>query len=118
MLGWLMAKYYDKFIKDAEEKGLHDWRRSLLRNISGEVLEIGCGTGANLEFYPETVKHLILAEPSAAMRKKLAEKRIHFKKIPIEISADSAENISLPDSSVDAVISTREFKCEVQLMSN
>lgn len=106
MFQWLVAKYYDKFIKDAEEKGLRDWRRSLLQNISGEVLEIGCGTGLNLEFYPETVTHLILAEPSAAMREKLTEKTIHFKKISIEISADSAEKIALPDSSVDAVVST------------
>ena len=28
MFQWLMAKYYDKFMKDAEERGLRDWRRA------------------------------------------------------------------------------------------
>lgn len=50
MFQWLMAKFYDKFMPDAENKGLRDWRRVLLKNISGDVLELGCGSGANLAF--------------------------------------------------------------------
>jgi hypothetical protein len=37
-------------MQDAEEKCLRDWRRDLLHNISGDVIELGAGTGANLEF--------------------------------------------------------------------
>lgn len=38
MFQWLMTKYYDKFMKDAEERGLRNWRRTLLQNISGDVI--------------------------------------------------------------------------------
>jgi SAM-dependent methyltransferase len=74
MCQWLMAKIYDNIMQDAEDKCLRDWRRQLLQNISGDVLELGCGTGANLEFYPDTVKRIVLTEPSTHMRKKLLAK--------------------------------------------
>ena len=54
MFQWLFSQLYDNIMRDVEEKGLRDWRQLLLKNISGDVLEIGCGTGANLEFYPNT----------------------------------------------------------------
>ena len=56
MYKWLWSKFYDDFMKDAEDKVLRDWRRELLQNVSGDVLELGCGTGANLEFYSGLVE--------------------------------------------------------------
>jgi ubiquinone/menaquinone biosynthesis C-methylase UbiE len=106
MFQWLMAKFYDNIMQDAEERGLRDWRQLLLQNISGDVLELGCGTGANLAFYPETVSHLFLSEPSAYMRQKLKVKVSSFKQIPIDILNDEAEYLSLADASVDAVVCT------------
>ena len=106
MFQWLMAKYYDKFMQDAEERGLRDWRRALLQNISGDVIELGCGTGANLELYPGSVKRLILTEPSAYMRQQLQVNVLNHKQLNIEIINDKAESISLPDTSVDAVVCT------------
>lgn len=106
MCQWLMAKVYDKIMQDAEDKGLRDWRQQLLQNISGDVLELGCGTGANLEFYPETVKRLVLIEPNVHMRKKLQAKISSTKQTNIELLNDKAESISLPDASLDAVVCT------------
>lgn len=106
MFQWLMAKFYDKIMHEAEEKSLRKWREDLLKNISGDVLELGCGTGANLEFYPDTVKRLVLLEPSIHMRQKLQEKVVNYKQANIEILDDTAECISLPDASFDAVVCT------------
>ena len=106
MCQWLLAKLYDNIMKDAEEKGLRDWRRVLLKNISGDVLELGCGTGANLEFYPATIKRLVLTEPNLYMHKKIEEKIPHAQPNNIEILGDKAESLSLPDASFDVVIST------------
>lgn len=108
IFSWLMAQIYDRSMQDAETKCLHDWRLSLLGNLSGKVLEIGCGTGLNLEYYPDTVTQLTLLEPDANMRKKLHEK-INVRKnsnIKIEILDYAAESISLPNDSYDAVVST------------
>lgn len=101
-----MAKAYNNIMQDAEDKGLRDWRQRLLQNISGDVLELGCGTGANLEFYPNTVNRLGLIEPSVHMRKKLQAKILTNKQANIELLNDKAENLSLPDASFDAVVCT------------
>ncbi|MDP3705846.1 MAG: methyltransferase domain-containing protein [Legionellaceae bacterium] len=106
MCQWLMAKIYDNIMQDAEDRGLRDWRQQLLQNASGDVLELGCGTGANLEFYPDTVKRLVLIEPSVHMRKKLQTKLSSGKHANIELLNDKAECISLPDASFDAVVCT------------
>lgn len=106
MCQWLMAKIYDNIMRDAEDKGLRDWRQQLLQNVSGDVLELGCGTGVNLEFYPDTVKRLVLIEPSVHMRKQLQAKVSSSQQANIELLNDKAEYISLPDASFDAVVCT------------
>lgn len=104
MCQWLMAKFYDRIMQDAEDKGLREWQKSLLENVSGDVLELGAGTGANLPFYPQAVKHLILSEPSSFMRQQLKQKLPS--QLSIEISSDEAECLTLPDQSVDVVVCT------------
>lgn len=105
MCQWLMAKFYDKIMHDAEEKGLRDWRRNLLHPIKGDVLELGCGTGVNLEFYPDLIKRLVLIEPNAYMCQQLKDKIIARKQF-IEVFNTKAECLTLPDASFDAVVCT------------
>lgn len=106
MYQWLWSKLYDGIMKDAENKGLRDWRRVLLKNISGDVLELGCGTGANLEFYPHTIERLVLIEPSVYMCQRLKEKILTRKLNNIQILNDKAECLSLADASFDIVVCT------------
>ncbi len=106
MYQWLVSKFYDNIMKDAEDKGLRDWRQMLLKNSSGDVLELGCGTGANLEFYPSTIKRLVLIEPNLHMCQKLKEKIPVYKMNNIEILNDKAEHLSFADASFDTVVCT------------
>lgn len=106
MYQWLLSKFYDNIMQDAEDKGLRDWRQMLLNNISGEVLELGCGTGANLQFYPSTIKRLVLVEPSLYMHQRLTAKISLYKHNDIEILNDKAECLSLADVSFDIVVCT------------
>lgn len=106
MFQWIWSKFYDKIMKDAEEKGLRNWRRELLKNLSGDVLELGCGTGANLEFYPNTISRLVLIEPSLHMHQRLKAKLPCDKPNHIEILHDKAEALSFVDLSFDAVVCT------------
>ena len=91
---------------DAEEKCLRDWRKSLLKNLSGEVLEFGCGTGANLEFYPNTVKHLVFAEPCQYMRQQLQINLARCQHLDVTVLDYDGNAIPAPNDSFDAVIST------------
>lgn len=110
---WLFAKVYDRLIRNAEDKGLKDWRRALLKNASGEVLELGCGTGANLEFYDNTVTRLVLTEPSRFMQRKIKSKLSACKVQNVEIRDDQAEHLSFLESSFDVVVCTLVL-CSVQ----
>src|SRR5579871_6289014 len=102
MFSWLMSKYYDFMLRDAEKKCLQDWRKILLQDLSGDVLEIGCGTGANLAFYPETISHLTLAEPNPHMRRQLALKLPTYLHFAVDVFDCSAESLPFPDQCFDA----------------
>lgn len=106
VFSWVFARYYDSMLADAEKKCLNDWRAALLSDLSGNVLEIGCGTGLNLCHYPQSLNSLVLTEPDPHMRKKLypaVRKQIncHWQLLDYH-----AEHIPLAANSFDAVVST------------
>jgi hypothetical protein len=55
----------------SEREGLAARRGELLADARGRVLEVGAGTGLNLEHYPEQLEELVLVEPEPAMVWKL-----------------------------------------------
>ncbi len=93
-------------IAKTEAACLQDWRKELLVNAYGNVLEVGAGTGANLNFYPDKIKKLIISEPDEFMRKKLLLKLDDSSIKSHEIQSFGMEDIDLPDNSVDCVVST------------
>jgi len=104
-MSFITALIYDKILAPAEEACLMQWRRELLQNISGHVLEIGAGTGSNLGFYPDTVQSLVLSEPDIHMRRKM-EKKITSSKFEITLTTGSAEKIEAENESYDYVVSS------------
>lgn len=72
--GRLFAAVYDRGFKATEEAGLREMRRELLAAARGRVLELGAGTGLNLEHYPESIESLTLVEPDPYMTKQLRDK--------------------------------------------
>jgi ubiquinone/menaquinone biosynthesis C-methylase UbiE len=101
----LLAWSYDRLMRASEEACLADWRRELLRDVSGEVLEIGAGTGANLSHYPASLTRLVLAEPDPYMRDRL-DRRLRQSGGLAEISDAPASSLPFPAESFDAVVST------------
>jgi hypothetical protein len=49
--GHIFAAMYDRMTRATESDGLGAHREALIRTATGDVLEIGGGTGANLPFY-------------------------------------------------------------------
>jgi ubiquinone/menaquinone biosynthesis C-methylase UbiE len=82
-----------------------DFRAETVRGLSGEVLEIGLGSGLNLPYYPPEVRRLLAVEPSDTAWK-LAREAIEATPFPVERLGEAAESIPLPDASVDAAVST------------
>lgn len=103
---YFMAKMYDAAMKKIENACLSAWRQDLLSGISGEVLEIGCGTGINLSFYPESVSKLTLTEPEPHMLNRLKRKikpAMAGKCVATQAAADA---LDFPNDTFDAVVST------------
>lgn len=98
------AAVYDRILAPAEEAFLAERRRCLVADGEGTVLEIGGGTGANLEHYRKADR-VVLAEPSEAMRSQLGPK-IAGAPLPVTVVAAGAESLPYPDGFFDTVVST------------
>lgn len=95
--------FYD-FSMDSEQ--INEGRKRILNKIEEEkILEIGFGTGINLKFYPENVKHIIGIDANEGMLKQ-AEKKIQNNKIKVEVIHQSSEKLPFKDNSIDAALST------------
>jgi ubiquinone/menaquinone biosynthesis C-methylase UbiE len=104
---WLrvMARVYDPFVWVGELSGMRSRRRALAGNARGRVVEIGAGTGLNIAHYPDGIDELVLTEPDAAMRQRLARRLQRHARVAQIVDAP-AEYLPLADASVDTVVST------------
>ncbi|MET4637192.1 class I SAM-dependent methyltransferase [Mycetocola sp. 2940] len=99
------ASIYDPFLWFGERLGMQSRRRRLLRAARGRVLEIGAGTGLNLDLYPDAIDDLILAEPAEPMADRLRRRRSQLGR-SAHIVAAPAEALPFEDGSFDTVVST------------
>lgn len=81
------------------------YRHRLLAEVSGEVLEIGFGTGLNLAYYPASVRKITTVDPNRGMGA-IAQRRIAASAIPVESHPLSGENLPFPNRHFDSVVST------------
>lgn len=84
---------------------LTQYRQEVLSEVSGEVLEIGFGTGLNLPHYPEPIQKLTAIDPNSGMNA-LARKRIQSSRIIVANRVLNGENLPMDDNSFDSVVST------------
>lgn len=103
--GRLVAWAYDWFMSASEEAGLTDRRQELLRNASGQCLEIGAGTGLNLALWPESVESLTLTEPDLHMAAQV-RKRVARSGRGAEVIEAPGERLPFEDSTFDSVALT------------
>lgn len=96
---------YDRCFKATEEAGLRDLRREVLAGAEGRVLELGAGTGLNLELYPPDVSDLTLTEPDPHMVKQL-RKRVDSLGHPAQVVQAPGENLPFEDDSFDTIVVT------------
>lgn len=92
---------------------LREYRQQLLADVSGEILEIGFGTGLNLPHYPENVTKITTIEPNPGMQR-LARSRIKQSRITVDYKKLNSENLPLADESFDSVVCTWTL-CSIKL---
>jgi ubiquinone/menaquinone biosynthesis C-methylase UbiE len=99
------AAVYDRMLAATEDAGLRDRRRELLAEARGATLELGAGTGLNLDLYPDAVTELILTEPGEHMARQLRE-RAQGATRRVEVVEAPAERLPFPDDRFDTVTGT------------
>jgi ubiquinone/menaquinone biosynthesis C-methylase UbiE len=105
MMRRLFAALYDTVSKGSEEAGLREERRQLLASAEGDTIEVGAGTGLNLQHYPDTVTRLVLVEPDRHMRRRLQRRLVDAGR-EAELVDAAAEDLPFPDASFDTAVVT------------
>lgn len=101
--GRAFAAMYDRGLKATEDAGLREMRRELLAEAGGRVLELGAGTGVNLDLYPDAIEDLVMIEPDPYMAKQLRAKLAESARTATVIEV-SAERLPFEDASFDTAV--------------
>jgi ubiquinone/menaquinone biosynthesis C-methylase UbiE len=101
----LFALTYDRQMARVEKATLRALRESLLAAASGDVIEIGGGTGANLPFYRPGAGSLTITEPETAMVRRL-ERRAREQAPRARVLRAPAEDLPFEDATFDVAVST------------
>lgn len=103
-----LARFYDAAFSPFEKRFLHRWRQETLSLLpaNGNIIEIGCGTGANFELYPQNCD-AISSELSIKMLEIASAKLVRNKLVQAD-----AESLPFATSSFDAAFATLVF-CSV-----
>src|SRR3954468_11987849 len=84
-------------------KQTREIRQRVCADLTGDVVEIGFGTGHNLPYLPATVQSLRAVEP-AGLGVRLARDRIAAAGVPVQIVGLDGQQLPLEDESADAVL--------------
>jgi ubiquinone/menaquinone biosynthesis C-methylase UbiE len=86
------------------QKVMQQQREQVVPLASGEILEVGIGSGLNLPFYDRgKVRRIVGVDPSAEL---LAKARQRVGALPVELLQGSAEALPLDNASIDTVLLT------------
>ena len=105
IFAWALARCNTRYERFASK-----YKQQLFRDLTGTVLEIGPGTGANLRYLNRAKVSWTGMEPNPFMQAYL-HKEANRLGMPIDIRMATGETLPVADESVDAVISTLVLCC-------
>src|SRR5512137_1078665 len=110
---WNINSYfYDIWTAPMEMMGGRSWRTMLFSELpEGKILEIGIGTGANIEHYPRDNRTYVGIDISPNMLKR-AQVRAAGLDLNMDLKIMDTEHMDFPSHTFDAVVSTCVF-CSV-----
>jgi SAM-dependent methyltransferase len=80
-------------------------RERVCAGLTGDVVEIGFGSGLNVPFYPTTVRSVAAIEPSDVAWK-MAAKKLAASPVTVERSGLDGQSLPFDDDTFDSAIST------------
>jgi len=105
------ARFYD-IMESFVEKGLYSkWRKKYFFPLKGKILEVGIGTGKNIDYINEKAQ-LIGIDFSEKMLEKAKQKLVKSSRKNINLKQMDVEDLGFKDNSFDYVITSSVF-CSV-----
>lgn len=104
------SKFYDAMEVFMDKGGMEKWRKAVWDQAEGKVLEVGVGTGKNMEYYTENIQVTAIdfsekmLEKAVARSKKLG--------INVDLKLMDVQALDFPDETFDTVVTTCVF-CSV-----
>jgi ubiquinone/menaquinone biosynthesis C-methylase UbiE len=98
----LHARLYDAVCGWEERHGLLEWRKALVGDLDGEVVEIGAGTGLNLMHYPPGAR--VIASDYDPVMLNRAIPRAASASADVTLLIADAMALPFPDASAEVVV--------------
>ncbi|HYE84490.1 MAG TPA: class I SAM-dependent methyltransferase [Clostridia bacterium] len=105
-----VSAIYDIFEAPMEMVALKQWRKGLMDELYGNVLEVGVGTGKNIEYYPKGID-ITGIDFSQGMLKRARQRAEKLGK-KVELLQMDAQSMDFSDNTFDTVFTTCVF-CSV-----
>ncbi len=105
----IFPRLMDWFMGDQEFQQL---RANFLREVRGDVLEVGFGTGLNLPYYPNSMSSLTIIDSIQILPQRVAVRAASVS-CPIHLQQVAAETLPFPERHFDIVVSTWTL-CTIQ----
>jgi ubiquinone/menaquinone biosynthesis C-methylase UbiE len=86
-----------------EAGGMAPRRKDLLAGLTGQVIDIGTGTGASFGHYPATVTRVVAIEPEPRLRQ-VATVAARGSAVPVEVADGLASALPAAGASFDAAV--------------
>jgi ubiquinone/menaquinone biosynthesis C-methylase UbiE len=105
-MGFYRERIFPRILESmASDEDMNALRQQAVAGAQGRVLEIGFGTGLNLEFYPRAVQAITAIDPNPGMER-FARRRCEQLGIEVERHQGNAEALPFDTQSFDCVVST------------
>jgi ubiquinone/menaquinone biosynthesis C-methylase UbiE len=98
---WLFPRLLDLVMR---QKQIMPFRDRLGKAAAGCVLDVGIGSGVNLPYYGDAVKHLCGVDPSPRVAHRC--ERACNAPVPVEFVCSGAEALPLDSKSIDSIALT------------
>jgi ubiquinone/menaquinone biosynthesis C-methylase UbiE len=108
MIGSVVGFYQDNIVPylvhlAMRQETLAAYRRRVVQDATGRILEIGIGSGLNLQYYGQKAEHVIGLDPSEKLLS-MASEAAKPQAVSVELIKGSAEVIPIEDNTIDTVL--------------
>jgi ubiquinone/menaquinone biosynthesis C-methylase UbiE len=101
----IFARVYARLSAGMEHAGVGEHREKLLAGLTGEVLEVGAGSGLNFGHYPGSVTSVLAVEPEPYLRG-IAARAASGTAVQITVRDGTADLLPAADGTFDAVVAS------------